>query len=206
MIRTPSILTTSLSALVAALFCFGVGNGFGPDAAWAQAARDLRCNQCVNRRDIRKGAVKFNRLQPKVQKRIEALEGAAKQQVPFHIALDGDGAEGTIATNGVLEIYARCRVDDGGFDRVQIIGTSSIAGWLAGGGKTDPVPRDAFDEVALLDFGVVPPNSFYSTTGFITVVALDGSFIAIDTGALGVEILGHDCVAIGTATVANGTF
>lgn len=221
-----SVKTMLASALVAFAFSIGANIGIGPSTAWAQTATDLNCKKCVRGKAIKNGAVKFNRLQGKVQNRITGLESAttalqstasaleartsaletiAMERVPFYVVLDGDGAEQTIATNGALEYFARCRVDDAGSDRIQIIVTSTQDGWFeedAGG------PQAAGAEII----------QFTTSTGLATpiysddidegsAVAPDGSYVGIDgemTG-LGLNIFGHDCIAVGNVFLVNGT-
>ncbi len=197
-------------ALGAALFSFDLGIGLGPETASAQTAENLRCRQCVDRGDIRKGAVNFKRLQPKLRDRITDLKETVEQEVPFYITLDGNGAEQTIATNGELEVFARCLVDQAGNDRVEIVFTSNVDGWFAEEdritGETGPIA--AFTEVAVLGDQVPAGTASYDDDDDEgSAAAPDGSVISVigEATGLGLNIFGHDCVAIGTLFLIKGT-
>lgn len=214
-------------ALAASLFAFDTGGAIGPGAAWAQTAKNLKCKQCVKSGAIKKGAVKFNRLQPKVQDRItdlesatqalesttqslestiQNLESAVMERMPFYVTLDTDNAEQTLATNGALELFARCRVDfPSNSDQLQIIATSSIDGWhLSSGGG----PFNAGDEEIIIPIaGPSTGESYSNEVDGISVVAPDGSYLAIDyeTTGLGLNIFGHECFTVGNVFLITGT-
>lgn len=196
-------------ALVAVMLSSNAGIGFGPGTVWAQTASDLRCNQCVDRREIRKGAINFKRLQPRIRNQITALESVVRQRVPFYITLDGDGAEQTIVTNGALTLFARCRVDFDSRDRVQILATSTVDGWFAE--VFDPPangPFAAFEEVVVMERAISEGSIHYNDGDSQTSAAApDGSFISItgEATALAVNVFDHDCLVAGTAFLIDGT-
>jgi hypothetical protein len=132
------------------------------------------------------------------------------REVPFYIVLDGDGDEETIATNGPLEYFARCRVNSeispGVFrDIVEIVATSTEDGWFL---NHDSGPNSADDELVNFVITISTGDEFYDNdidNG--TMAAPDGSYLAIDGEmlGLGLNIFGHDCIVIGTAVLINGT-
>lgn len=203
---TFSLKGLSVVVLAAAMFSFGAGTPFGPDAALAQTATKLKCKKCVNGKAIKNGAVKFNRLQGKVQDRITNLESAMMERVPFYVTLDTDGAEQTLATNGTLEIFARCRVNNPiGQDIIDIVATSSAAGWFL---SNQGGPFAAGQEVILISRSTAIATTLYNNNiDGRSVVAPDGSYLAIDyeTTGHGLNIFGHECFTVGNVFVISGT-
>jgi cysteine-rich repeat protein len=126
-------------------------------------------------------------------------------QVPFYATLDGDGAIGPIATNGPLRAFARCRVNDAGNDRIELVVVGVVDGWfeednpttaqLAGAEITvnleqAPTGTPFYDNM-IDDFSAVAPGGYY--------VGLDG-----ESTGLGLNLFGHDCIAVGVATMITG--
>ena len=137
MIGTSKISVSVLPWLaVAALLCSTTLPG--TNAAWAQTADNLKCNKCVTKKALAKGAVTKRQLKKGavVENRLSAdLQEHVNQREAFYITLDGNGSTATIATNGPLSFFARCLLNQpdggGGFeDRIEIVATSSIAGWF----------------------------------------------------------------------------
>ena len=133
------------------------------------------------------------------------LRGDRSGGIPWITILDGDGAEETIATNGALEFFARCRVNDGGQDRIQIFVTSSVDGWFeedTGGAQT------AGTEILMFQSNIATGNpSYQEDIDEGSAVAPDGSYVAIDGEmlGLGLNIFGHSCIAVGNAMLFTGT-
>ena len=130
--------------------------------------------------------------------------GYASILTPFYITLDGD-TEATIAINGPLEYFARCTVDAGGRDKIEILATSTEDGWWDEDGFW---PLRADDEVLVfLEIGATGQSRYDNDTNEGSAVAADGSYIAIDgdTLGLGLNVFGHDCIAVGTVIVITGT-
>lgn len=235
-------------ALVWSVLSLGAGTMLGPDTALAQTATNLRCDECVNRADIKKGAVSFNRLQDKVRARIKRLESKSstlttktntlttttnalttttntlntdvqaletdvqnlqtisQERVPFYVVLDGDGAEQVIATNGPLEYFVRCTV--GTTDVVELIATSSQAGWFGDGDGGNVTSGTAGAEMVAGSRSVgAATASFGNDIDESFAVAPDGSYMAVNGEmlALGLNVFGHDCVAVGNVFVISGT-
>jgi hypothetical protein len=129
--------------------------------------------------------------------------------------LDGDGSRETIAVNGPLVLFARCELSLGiGQDQVSIRAFSDIAGagLAASSGFVPSPPPNEF----LLSFGRTvngPGTEIYtraveaagSNVEGTSVLAPDGSYIGVEasTLGLGLNILDHDCIAVGTAHLDN---
>jgi hypothetical protein len=122
----------------------------------------------------------------------------------FILTMERDGPDETIATNGPLEIFARCftRAGQHGFE---IMVTSDVGGWWARDRNT---PLGADEEEIILRVDYIPSSSYvgplyfegHGRTHTPGALAPDGFYIAAepDTLSVGLDILGHDCIAIGT--------
>jgi hypothetical protein len=124
--------------------------------------------------------------------------------VGFYVALDGDGAEQTLATSGPLEFFARCTIS-GTTTVVDILATSSQDGWFSSMGG----PHAAGEELlhySLESDGTAPEYGDHSLRFESSIVSPDGHFLAVgnETMTLGARMFGHDCLAIGTAIVVTG--
>jgi hypothetical protein len=139
--------------------------------------------------------------------RQDGIRSAA--EVAFFVTLDRDGEDVVIADVGALRLFARCRRGralEG--DSVELLVRSRVDDWfLVEPGRSTGTEREAFDLV-LLDraragTGVTSLSGF---DGRGIALAPDGSFIAIGAGstALGVNVLGHACVAVGTLQAIAG--
>ena len=132
--------------------------------------------------------------------------------VPFFLTMDRDGPEQTIAANGPLEIIAQCFAEPIGETlNIRIFVTSEVDGWRTSDGGSDE--RDAGAEIGMFRENVPLEGERYrkgtlvaDVTTVISAVAPDGSYIAIepDTLGVGLNILGHDCIAVGTAILNQG--
>jgi len=125
--------------------------------------------------------------------------------VGFYVTLDGSGTEQTLATSGPLEFFARCTIT-GTTTLVEVFGTSSQDGWFSSMGG----PHAAGEELlhyALESDGTGPEYADQSLRFDSSIVSPDGHFLAVgnETMALGARMFGHECLAIGTATVVVGT-
>lgn len=124
--------------------------------------------------------------------------------VGFYVTLDGDGDEQTLATSGPLEFFARCTIT-GTTTLVEVLATSSRDGWFSSLGG----PHAAGEELlhySLESDGTGPEYGDQSLRFDSSIVSPDGHFLAVgnETMALGARMFGHDCLAIGTATVVSG--
>ena len=184
----------------------------GTNGAWAQTATNLKCKECVDKRDLAKKSVSSNRIKDGavVENRLStSLQGHFNERENFYIILDGNGAQQTIATNGPLTYFARCLVNQpdgvGGFeDRVEIVATSSLAGWFESEESDDTAgnpPLAAGQElVAATETGNPSGTTVFAKPDNQSImVAPDGSFLAIDdeSGGMGLNIFGHDCFVAG---------
>jgi hypothetical protein len=141
--------------------------------------------------------------------------GTQTGTIQFFVTLDGDGSEKTIAVNGPLELIARCQLSLGiGQEQVSIRVFSELAGArlaASAGFVPSPAPNEF-----LLSFGRTvngPGTEIYtraveaagSNVEGTSVLAPDGSYIGVEASSLGlgVNILGHDCIAVGTAHLNN---
>lgn len=128
---------------------------------------------------------------------------------PFFVTLDGDGSETTIAVNGSLELYARCELDLSiGQDQVSIIVSSETTGALVAR-FNDPTQTEFLLAFGRTEAGpgtekYTAPQGASSAEG-LSVLAPDGSYIGVEGSTLGfgLNILDHDCIAIGTAHLNN---
>jgi len=125
--------------------------------------------------------------------------------------MDTDGEEKTIATAGPLEVFARCRLGDGGEDFVEVVVTSSEPGWICAelGVRCDAT--------TLLGSGALSVALRLRTPAGQLKYALDADgsnaigpdaegalfFISIDgdTLGLGLNIFGHKCLAVGIVSI-----
>ena len=117
--------------------------------------------------------------------------------------MDGGDSAKTIVTNGPLKIKMKCLVDPEGFQRVevQIFATSTSGNWF----ESDQGEKRLEGEKVTLFSADEDLNDKNYTDGDdgISIASKDGKhYIAINgqTLGLGLNVLGHDCVAIGTAT------
>jgi len=128
----------------------------------------------------------------------------ATETIPFYITHDGNGSEQTITTNGPLELFARCKTNDFGDDRIQVIATSTEAGWFI---TSDTTPNAANTEVIIFEVSSTAESTLYSNAATtVSLAAGDGSYLTIDgeTIGLGLNIFGHNCIAVGTVTAIKG--
>lgn len=206
------------SALICALTALGTGT------ALAQAASKLDCNKCVDAGDvakkavtkqkIKKGAVSKNRIEEGAvdQARLStALQTHFAERESFYITLDGDGTTATIATHGPFTYFARCVVNDTGEDRIEIVATSSVSGWLEEDendfGSSNP-PLAAGVEVIAWEAFVNPSGGvLYTQLSEVSAIAPDGSYLALDgeSGGVGLNLFGHDCLVVGNIYRITGT-
>jgi hypothetical protein len=105
--------------------------------------------------------------------------------VPFFVTLDGDGAEEAVATNGPLEAFVRCLVNDssiGGADRIKLLATSTIDGWWAGG--SEPSLADEEFDMGEFENNVHGQRRFGARSNLIirqnSVIAPGGYVINVD--------------------------
>lgn len=186
-------------AVVGAMFLFGAGSGLGPDGAWAQTASKLKCKRCVGARQLKKGAIKNNRLRDgavNLNKMEPGLGERANTTQPFYNFLDTNGQQ-TVATHGPLSIIFRCSINEGGVnDFIRIIATSSEAGWFISGNG----PFAAGQEVSLDTFSVATGTAavnditngdfLVSPSGFMLTYPDDSNMRAFNA-------LGHVCTYAG---------
>ena len=126
-------------------------------------------------------------------------------EIPFYVVLDADNSESTIATHGEFRVFARCRVNDAGQDRIRIIVTRTSAGWFAN--RTGTAAQAADAEVDLLARNVATNTALYQVD-FDDGNALgpDGTMVAIDADstALTLNLFGHRCLAAGILRTMTG--
>lgn len=143
--------------------------------------------------------------------RLDGDDDSGPRTVRFFITLDGDGSEQTIASNGPLEIFVRCSLDDasiGGVDRVVFLVTSTIDGWWI----NQAHPSLAGQELRMADFrNNVGGQALFNgrdnvVVGSNSVIAPGGYLITIDFEevASGLHIFDHDCLAAGMVTMTQG--
>ncbi len=131
--------------------------------------------------------------------------GEASILQPFYVTLLS-GDEVTLATNGPLEYFARCTIDDGGKDKIEIFVTSTQDGWWDEE-VAFRTPHAADDEVrAFYKIATTGQSHYDNDINEGSAIAADGSYMAIDgdTIGLGLNIFGYDCIAAGTVVVIAG--
>ena len=197
----------------------------GPAGAWAQKASDLDCNKCVDTGDIAKKAITKKQIKKETVTTNRFKEGAVSEEKlsaelqdhiaereSFYMAIDvPSGATSTtqtIATHGPLTVFARCLLNQplggGQFqDRIEIVVTSSTSGWFEEDTSGDPagnLPLNAGEQAISQSDSVNPPGSaYYEVLEESVSVAPDGSYLALrgESGGVGMNLFGHDCVVIG---------
>jgi hypothetical protein len=128
----------------------------------------------------------------------------ATETIPFYITLDGNGSEQTITINGPLEVFARCKTNDFGNDRIQVIATSAKAGWFI---TSNTTPNSANSEFIIFEVIRSAGSTIYSNDATtVSIASSDGSYLTIDgeTIGLGLNVFGHSCIAVGTVTAIKG--
>ena len=224
-----SRITRTAPPYFAALALFCAVTALGPDPARAQTAKDLDCKKCVDSDDVAKKAVTKSRIEKEAISENRIKDGAVEmarlstglqdhvgEREPFYIVLDGNSTQ-TIATHGPLTYLARCLPEQpdgsGGLqDRVEIVATSSLSGWLEADEHDDEfggnVPFAAGQEEVVKDETVNPSGgALYDDLTETAIVTPDGSYLAIqsDSSGIGLNVFGHDCVVVGNIHRLTGT-
>jgi hypothetical protein len=114
--------------------------------------------------------------------------------------LNTDAQEVTLAQNGPLRYFARCTVDDGGTDRIEVFIESSVAAFASGDDLAPGVPVQMFSNSS----DAATPNYDNSIDDGSASAQQDGRlfYLAIDgeTLGLGLNVFGSECYVAGTAT------
>ena len=124
----------------------------------------------------------------------------------FSLTLNSDAAEATIAEVGVLRLFARCRINDEGSDRIRVIATSTADNWYHSF-STSGVGLSAGAEVIVLqfsDFTTVTRVNRQIDRG--SVLGPNGEWIAIqgEMTTLGLNVYDSACFVAGVvATQRN---
>lgn len=228
-----SRITRTVPPWLAALTLVCAAATLGPGSAQAQKAGDLDCKKCVDADDIAKKAITKSQIEKETIKSNRFKEGAVTEaklstglqdhvaeRESFYTTIDVPGGATsvtqTIATHGPLTVFARCLLNQpigaGQFeDRLEIVVTSTTSGWFEDDFSDEPDgnrPFDAGDQVISESESVNPPGSaFYDNLEASVSVAPDGSYLALDgdTGGMGMNIFGHDCVVMGNIYRITGT-
>lgn len=144
---------------------------------------------------------------------VDDEEEGGHERVDFFLAIERDGPDETIATNGPFEIFARCYTDPFGGLNFFIRLVGEVDGWWGSAGAAHG-PYVAGEELQMFAHSISSTSEergFYNGSKVgaeaLSAVAPDGSYIGIepDTLGLGMKILGHDCIAIGTAILLRST-
>jgi hypothetical protein len=131
----------------------------------------------------------------------KVLESQTKR---FYITLDGDGASKTISLFNPFRIFVQCQVNRNGKDRIKIFVKSTAGGWFVNDRNG---PLAAGQKVVLFNESETTGETKYTDDdGEGSAVAGNGAYVSIagETLGLGLNVLGHDCVAIGTVTLIKG--
>ena len=123
---------------------------------------------------------------------------------PFYVTLDGNGSRATIAKNGSLTIFAQCLVNQEEEDEIKIIATNSKGGWYDSEHGT--FLRAGKRVVLFSEEEETGEPTYEGDEEGVSVATRNGRYLAIDgdTLGLGLNIFGHDCVAVGTVTSITG--
>ena len=126
-------------------------------------------------------------------------------EIPFYVVLDADNSEATIATHGEFRLFARCRVNNVGNDRISIFVTRTSAGWHT---ETPAPPSQAADAQVEMSFrqgatGVVGITNDFDE-GY--AVGPDGTYLAFDADGtvLANNVFGHRCMTAGIVRTMTG--
>jgi hypothetical protein len=131
----------------------------------------------------------------------KVLESKTKH---FYITLDGDGVSKTIALFDPFRVFVQCQVNRNGKDKIKIFVKSSAGGWFVNDRNG---PLAAGKRVALFSEDETTGEAEYTDDdGEGSAAAGNGAYLSIDgeTLGLGLNVFGHDCVAIGTVTFIRG--
>jgi cysteine-rich repeat protein len=122
-------------------------------------------------------------------------------QVPFYVFLDGDATEAPLATNGPLSLIARCRVNNGGNDRLEFVISSTVDGWFE---EDTGAAQTAGTEIVAHSDQAATGTVFYDNNiDDFSAVAPGGYYLGADSEitGLGLNLFGHNCLAVGVATL-----
>ena len=123
----------------------------------------------------------------------------------FFVTLDTDGEESRIASAGPFELFARCSV--GSTDKIEILVRSTVGGWFEPM-ITRPIKADE-ERVVFSDSANGDQSTYENNVDRFSAVGPDENgrlfYIAIDgeTVGLGLNIFDHECLAVGTVTLAE---
>lgn len=120
-------------------------------------------------------------------------------QKRFYVTLNGDGSKTTIAKIGTLTIFAQCQLDPLDEDEVKIIVKNSKGAWFES--ENGKALKGGRRIVLLSESDESGESSFEDEDG--SVATRSGLYVTVEAG-LGVNIFGHDCVAMGTVTSITG--
>ena len=130
----------------------------------------------------------------------------------FYVTLNGDGSKKTIARIGSVTIFAQCEIEltvdeegelDGGEEvEVKILAKNSKGAWF----RADSDRQLAAGQRTVLlseseDIG--EPAFEAEDNDEAAVITKSGLYVSVDAG-LGLNIFGHDCVAVGTVSSITG--
>lgn len=121
---------------------------------------------------------------------------------PFGLTLNF-GQEGTIVEVGASRIFARCILNDAGFDRIRLFATGSQNGWFTSGVAGAQAPGA---EVLLVEQSVATGTPLYNQRidrGHM--MSPDGSYLAYqqETTTLAMNVFGNACVIAGMGLAMN---
>jgi hypothetical protein len=131
----------------------------------------------------------------------KVLESQTKR---FYITLDGDGASKTISLFAPFRVFAQCLVNRNGKDKIKIFVKSTTGGWFVNDRNG---PLEAGQRVVLFSEDETTGEAEYTDDdGEGSAAAGNGAYVSIsgETLGLGLNVFGHDCVAIGTVTFIQG--
>lgn len=120
-------------------------------------------------------------------------------QKDFYVALNGDGSKKAIAKVGTLTIFAQCELDPLDEDEVKIIVKNSKGPWFE---SEDGKALRGGQRIVLLSESDESGESTFEDED-ASVTTGKGLYVNVQAG-LGVNIFGHDCVAMGTVTTIVG--
>lgn len=208
-------------ALLGVMFLFESGGMLGAKEARAQTASKLDCKKCVGKKQLKKNAVKGNRLKNGavgLSKLESGLGERANSTQPFYITMDANNERQDIITHGPLTLFARCFLNEpdggGGFqDAIRVFATSSVDGWFTNddnGILGDGGPFLAGEEIALEELQDSTPIGTVAVTDLDDgdgALASGGYVVGISHSALvtGLNALNHRCTLAGIANVIKGS-
>jgi len=126
----------------------------------------------------------------------------------FSLTLNSNAAEATIAEVGALRLFARCLINDAGFDRIQVIATSSAGNWYHAATLSSGAGLDAGAEHIVVQLSIGTGSTLVSRQiDRGAVLEPNNEWIAIqgETTTLGLNVYDNACFVAGVVATQRNT-